>query len=75
MSLFNYVLGFESLPDRYKINEQKDIEKYIENQHKLMGVGNFTKTRFEQFVEDEKDRRRYCANGYGSFFRINIEKL
>ena len=75
MSLFNYVLGFESLPDRYKINEQKDIEKYIENKHKLMGVGNFTKTRFEQFVEDEKDRRIYCANGYGSFFRINIEKL
>ena len=59
MSLFNYVLGFESLPDFYKKNEHKDIKKYIENQHKLMGVGNYTKLRLNQFIQDEKDRRRY----------------
>lgn len=76
MSVFNHIYSFNELPKEYQKKEYLRLESYVIKQAKLMGI--YTK-EYPHYIKDKikfhKEKTNYCDNGFGKYFKIEIEQI
>lgn len=76
MSVFNHIYSFDELPKDYQKKEDLRLECYVIKQAKLMGIDT---KEYPHHLKDEikfqKELMRYCDNGFGKYFKIEIEQI